>query len=64
MKKPPENKRVNIRKDVLRDQFYRDINPEIAAPLREILNKHKISEKNNAEKAKNTGVYYESSFNK
>lgn len=53
MKKPPENKRVNIRKDVLRDQFYRDINPEIAAPLREILNKHKISESNNLKNSTN-----------
>ncbi|MEG4645977.1 hypothetical protein UXO53_01000 [Enterobacter cloacae] len=44
MRKQQENKRVNHRKDVLRDQFYQDINPSIAIPLREILNKYKASE--------------------
>ncbi|EKR1382920.1 hypothetical protein ACPDQO_004513 [Salmonella enterica] len=45
MRKTPENKRVNHQKDVLRDQFYQGVNPAIAAPLREILNKYKASEK-------------------
>ncbi|HEC5315949.1 TPA: hypothetical protein R3V25_004687 [Citrobacter freundii] len=44
MRKQQENKRVNHRKDVLRDQFYQQVNPAIAAPLLEILNKHKKSE--------------------
>lgn len=52
MRKQQENKRVNHRKDVLRDQFYQQVNPAIAAPLREILNKHKKSE-----------VSYEHEFN-
>lgn len=44
MRKQQENKRVNHRKDVLRDQFYQQVNPVIAAPMREILNRHKKSE--------------------
>lgn len=44
MRKQHENKRVNHRKDVLRDQFYQQVNPVIAAPMREILNRHKKSE--------------------
>ncbi len=44
MRKQQENKRVNHRKDVLRDQFYQQVNPAIAAPLREMLNKHEKSE--------------------
>lgn len=45
MRKTQENKRVNHRKDVLRDQFYQWVNPAIAVPLREILNRYKTSEK-------------------
>ena len=45
MRKTQENKRVNHRKDVLRDQFYQGVNPAIAAPMREILNRYKTSEK-------------------
>lgn len=45
MRKTQENKRVNHLKDVLRDQFYQGVNPEIAVTLREILNRHKTSEK-------------------
>lgn len=44
MRKTQENKRVNHRKDVLRDQFYQRVNPAIAVPLREILNRYKTSE--------------------
>lgn len=45
MRKTQENKRVNHLKDVLRDQFYQGVNPAIAVPLREILNRYKTSEK-------------------
>lgn len=45
MRKTQENKRVNHRKDVLRDQFYQWVNPAIAVPLIEILNRYKTSEK-------------------
>ena len=46
MRNTQENKRVNHRKDVLRDQFYQQVNPAIAGQMREILSKHKQTEKN------------------
>lgn len=35
MRKQQENKRVNHRKDVLRDQFYQQVNPAIAGDAKQ-----------------------------